>query len=505
MSRAKNPLLLAVGCVILLCKEANPFMLKGAITIFALSVFLLSCAAQVTTTPQPSTVPLPASQSAPSPAPAPVLLPNLTILDISLSETGKIEVMLSNTGEGPAPYGIGSLTIYVDGLLKWKDSLGTLPDQSFLEPGGITLYTTPVELVGKHEVRAVLDKEEKTVEENVSSKVFPKVLGKDKSEAKLLLPDLAITDLFLTPRREVAVTIANVGESPLPLGEGNLKIMVDGSLKGSYVLRSLSDQSSLPVKRTITLTTPLVVVGRHEIDVQVGFPNEVKESSEKNNSLKKILEGPPVGPDVVVKQLELMEDLELLIILSNAGEVDLRKGAIFQVQVFVNDQKMSEFDHFISEALKANHKNRYIVAPPYQVGITGISKVKVSISPELPSDDIRLENNILQRTFIIFPFKVRPQGKEEFSFSFFAPPLRSKSQTEKVTIEAWWEWGTSALKLSFKKSGSVEGIPTLAGKSPLRVEFPIPFEEAQKESVWSIFITNLIKKRVEGHLVIQHP
>jgi hypothetical protein len=426
-------------------------------------------------------------------------------LDISLSETGKIVVMLSNTGEGPAPYGVGSLAIYVDGLLKWKDSLGTLPDQTFLEPGGTTLYTTPIELVGRQEVRAVLDKEEKTVEENKLSNVFPKVLGKEKLEAKPLLPDLAITDLFLTPRREVAVTIANFGDSLLPLGEGNLKIMIDGSLKGSYRLGNLSGQSSLPVKGTMTLTTPWVLVGRHEVDVQVGFPNEVKESSEKNNSLKRILEGSPVGPDIVVKHLELTEDLELLIILSNAGEVELRKGAIFQVQVFVNDQKMSEFDHFISEALKANLKNRYTVAPPYQVGIAGISRVKVSIAPELPSDDIRLENNVLERTFIIFPFKIGPQGKEEFSFSFFAPRLRSKAQTEKVTIEAWWEWGTSALKLSFKKSGSVDGFSTLTGKSPLKVEFPIPFEEAQKESVWTIFITNLIKKKVEGHLVIQHP
>jgi len=475
-------------------------MLKGAIAIFALSVFLLSCAAQVANTPQP-----PPASVAPPPVSPPVLLPNLTILDLSLNETGKIVVKLSNTGKGPAPYGIGSLTIYVDGLLKWKDSLGTLPDQTFLEPGGTTLYTTPVELVGKHEVRAILDKEEKTVEESEPSRVFPKVLGKEKSEAKPLLPDLAISDLFLTPRKEVAVSVTNSGESPLPLGEGTLKILVDGSLKGSYTLRSLSDQSSLPAKGTMTLTTPLVLAGRHEVDVHVGFPSEVKESNEENNYLKKILEGFPVGPDITVRQLELTEDFELMIVLTNAGEVDLRKGAIFQVQVFVNDQKMSEFDHFISEALKANLKNRYIVAPPYQVGIAGISKVKVSISPELPSDDIHLENNTIERTFVIFPFKINPQGKEEFSFSFLAPRFRSKAQKEKVTVEARWEWGGSSLRLSFKKSGSVEGIPTLTGKSPLKVEFPISFEESQKENVWSVFITNLIRKKVDGFLVIQHP
>jgi archaellum component FlaG (FlaF/FlaG flagellin family) len=480
-------------------------MYKGAIAIFAFCIFLFNCAAQVATTPQPPTAPPSASQPFPPSAPQPILLPNLTISDISLSETGKIEVMLSNTGKGSTPFGVGSLAIYVDGLLKWKDSLGTLPDQSFLDPGGTTLYTTPVELVGKHEVRAVLDKEEKTVEKEELSKVFPKALGKEDLEAKPLLPDLAITDLFLTPRKEVAMTISNSGDSPLPLGKGNLKILVDGSLRGSYALRKFSDQPSLPVKGTMTLTTTLVLVGRHEVDVYVGFPNEVKESNEENNHLKKILEGLPAGPDIVVKQLELTEDFELMIILSNAGEVDLRKGAIFQIQMFVNDQKMSEFDHFISEALKANLKNRYIVAPPYQVGIVGISKVKVSISPELPSDDIRLENNIHERTFILFPFKIKPQGKEEFSFSFLAPRFLGKAQTEKVTIEARWVWGGSSLKLSFKKSGDIDGIPTLTGKSPLKVEFPIPLEEIQKESLWNIYMTNLAVKKVEGHLIIQHP
>lgn len=467
-------------------------MFKGGTVIFAFSVFLFGCAAQVTT-------------QNPSTPPQPVLLPNLTISDISLSESGKVMVMISNIGKGAAPYGVGSLAIYVDGLLKWKDSLGTFPDQSFLEPGGFTLYTTPIELVGRHEVRAVLDKEEKTVGKNELSNVLPKVIGKEKSEAKPLLPDLAITDLFLTPRKELAVVIANFGDSPLSLKEGNLKIRVDGALTGSYTLESLSDQSSLPVKGTMTLTTPWIFVGQHEVEVQVGFPNEVKESSEENNRLKKILKGPPVGPDIVVKHLELTEDLELMIILSNAGEVDLRKGAIFQIQMFVNDQKMSEFDHFISETLKANLKSRYMIAPPYQVVIAGISKVKVSISPELVSDDIRLENNFRERTFILFPFKIRPQGKEEFSFSFSPPRLRSKSQPEKLTIEARCEWGSSSLMLSFKKSGSIKGTPALTGRSPLKVEFPIPLEEVQKEKFWSICVTNLAVKKVEGHLIIQHP
>src|SRR4030042_1679714 len=182
-------------------------MLKGAITIFAFSIFLFSCAAQVTTQPPPA-------------PPQPVLLPDLTISDISLSETGKVEVMISNIGKGPAPYHVGSLVIYVDGHLKWRDSLGTLPDQTFLQPGGFLLYTTPVELVGRHEVRAFVDNEEKVAEENEVNNVFIKVLGKEILEVKPLLPDLTITDLLLNPQRKLAVTIANIGDSPLPFGGG---------------------------------------------------------------------------------------------------------------------------------------------------------------------------------------------------------------------------------------------------------------------------------------------
>jgi hypothetical protein len=259
------------------------------------------------------------------------------------------------------------------------------------------------------------------------------------------------------------------------------------------------------MKGSITMMTPLTLIGRHEIDAHVAFPHGMKESNEENNSLKKILDGLPFGPDIVVKELDLTEDLELNIILSNAGEADLRKGVTFRIRIHVNERKISEFDHFISEALRANFRNHYIIDPPYGIGMAGISKVKVSISPKLSSDDIRLENNVFESTFIIFPFKIGPQGREEFSFSFSSPRPQGDAQTEKMKAEARWEGGGSSLTLSFKKPGTVKGISTLSGKSPLKVEFPIPFEEGQKGSLWSILVTNLVDKKVEGHLIIQHP
>jgi hypothetical protein len=59
--------------------------------------------------------------------------------------------------------------------------------------------------------------------------------------------------------------------------------------------------------------------------------------------------------------------------------------------------------------------------------------------------------------------------------------------------------------LSFKGPEHIESVPTFSGKSPLKVEFPIHSEETRKERLWRISVINLIEKKVEGHLIIQHP
>lgn len=479
-------------------------------TIFAFTIFFVSCTPAIPTQPTsllPPPPPIePPSETPASPIPPPSLLPDLTISDISLSETGTVVVKISNIGKGPVPSRAGRLSISIDGQLKWSTPLENPPDRDFLQPGESATYSTPVELEGKQEVRATLDQEERFVEENDLNNSLAKSLGKEKIEVKPpLLPDLALADLFVTPQRKLAVIISNIGEAPLPLSGGTLKVRVDGSLKGIYTLGSLSNQSNLAMKGSLTLTTPLTLIGRHEIDAQIDFMQGVKEIHEENNQLKKVLEGLPVGPDMVVKDVELTEDLTLMIILGNKGEVDLRRGVTFRIRIYINDRKISDFDHFVSEIMKAHFGNRYVMSPPYPIGITGISKVKVFISPKSQMDDTRPENNILERTFIIFPFKMGSQGREEFSFSFSSPRLQIEGQSEKIRVEARGEGIGTPLMLSFKKSGAPKGIPTLSGKSPLKVEFPIIFEEGQKENVWSIGVTNLADKKVEGNLIIQHP
>jgi hypothetical protein len=319
------------------------------------------------------------------------------------------------------------------------------------------------------------------------------------------LPDITIKNLLLNSQRRLVVTLANIGESPFPLGAGNIRVFVDGRLKGDYALRNLSGQSSLPPKEAITFTTSFPIIGRHEIEARIESIHAIEESNKENNCLRKILEGSPIGPDIVVKDLGLTEDLELSILLSNAGEVDLRKGVTFRIRVFVNSRKVVEFEHFTSEALRANFANHYTIDPPYRIGIGGLSKVKISIAPEWSSDDIRLDNNVLERTFIIFPFKIGNQERKEFSFFIPSSFVKASDQIGKVKAEVRWEGEGSSLMLSFKGSGDIERVPALSGKSPLKVEFPIPYQGGQKERHWRVSVINLMGKKTEGHLIIQHP
>jgi hypothetical protein len=408
-----------VYCVILKFEEVGIlFMMKGAICFFAFSIFLFGCATQ---TPYQSPSPFPPSE--------PVAQPDFTLSDISSHEKEGAGI------EGPE-------------VIPEVDKQGERAKEK----------------ESKDEFAKDLQKEVA----HLTPPPAPPIIEAPKSPS--LLPDLTITNLFLNPKKRLAVTLANIGTGPLPIGGGSLKIFIDGKLKESYGLNSLSARPLLQPNENITFTTSLTVRGRREIRAYVETSHEVRELNQENNYLERVLEGLPIGPDIVVKELDLTEDLELYIILSNAGEIDLRKGATFRIRVFVNGLKISEFDHFTSDVLKAN-----------------------------------FGNYILKKTFIIFPFRIVPQAKEEFSFSLSSHRVRDDSQAEKVKAEVRWEGGSASLMLSLIGPGHSKSVPAFSGKSPLKIEVPIYFEEAQKESLWKVSVTNLIEKKVEGHLIIQHP
>ncbi len=346
--------------------------------------------------------------------------------------------------------------------------------------------------------------EEKT--QNVEVSHFaPSSLPVEPAGESLNLPDITVSQIFLKQQRKLFATLTNTGNAPFPMESGGLSLSVDGRLEKRFALKTLTEQADLKPQESVTLPIPFSLFSKKEVEVRVDFPEELKEFNKENNSLKRVLEGFPVGPDIVIKDLDLTEDLELMILLSNIGEANLRKGVTVRIRIFLNDRKISDFEHFILEEIKAYSKNIYTILPPYQVGIRGISKVRVSVAPKTRSDDIRMGNNVLERRFIIFPFQIGGQGKEQFSFFIPSPPVREEDIPDKIRMEARWEEATNPLKFSF---GGAEGDRTLldiSGTSPVKVEWPILSAGPPRESHWRISLTNLFEKRAEGHLIIQHP
>lgn len=319
------------------------------------------------------------------------------------------------------------------------------------------------------------------------------------------LSDLAVTDLYLKKKRQLFATLVNAGEVPFQMDGVVLNLFVDGRWEGRYSWETLSSQKELQPQESIQLSLPYSIIGRREVEIRVEPPNERIESNRENNQFRKSLEGFPFGPDIAVKDFSLTEDLELTILLCNEGEVDLRRGGTFRVRIYLNDRKISDFEHYISEELKARSKTIYILTPPYRIPLKGSSRVRVSLMPKLRQDDIFLENNSLERRFIIFPFQLGGQGREQFSFLIPRPPSRGETMSEPIKMELRWEVATAPLRLSFRESEGSKDPPYFIGKSPLKVEWPLPTFEPQRESHWMVSVTNLFDNRVEGHLIIQHP
>jgi hypothetical protein len=97
-----------------------------------------------------------------------------------------------------------------------------------------------------------------------------------------------------------------------------------------------------------------------------------------------------------------------------------------------------------------------------------------------------------------------PQEKQEFSFTVSPPRLKDDGQTEKIKAEVRWEGEGASLLLTFTGPEPIHFRP-ISDRSLQKVEFPIHFGEVESESLWKVSVANLIEKKVEGYLIIQHP
>jgi hypothetical protein len=210
------------------------------------------------------------------------------------------------------------------------------------------------------------------------------------------------------------------------------------------------------------------------------------------------------GPDILVKDIELNEDLELGIVLSNSGDVDLREGAVLRIRIFVNGKRVSAFDHLTADVLKAGFGNDYRIGPPYRVPINGQTTVRVSISAQSPSDDVSSDNNSQESQFVVFSFSIEASRRQGFPVPFFLPPGSPDDASEKMRVEARWDGNVSPLQLSFVNPGETNLPASVSGRSPLRMELSMGSVKGAKRDPLRFWITNLVGQKVEGCLIVQH-
>lgn len=228
----------------------------------------------------------------------------------------------------------------------------------------------------------------------------------------------------------------------------------------------------------------------------LAFGQPVRTSVEKASSS---------GPDLTVSDLDLTEDMGLVVRLANLGDSDLRKGTTLRIRVLVNERKISEFEHLTSRVLRGRFGNRYTLHPPYEIPIEATSRVKISVSPKEASEDGRPENNTLERTLLVFPFRLDPKGKQVFSFALSPARALGSVGQGAIRAEARWDGFGSRGYLSLKEEGAVKRGPATFGRSPLKLVIPIRGDDAEKGQVWQVSLANSASKKMEGHLIVNHP
>ncbi len=211
------------------------------------------------------------------------------------------------------------------------------------------------------------------------------------------------------------------------------------------------------------------------------------------------------GSDLFIKDLGLGEDLELYVVIANAGEVDVQKGSTIRMQISINYRKVCDFEHLTTKVLKSKKGNRYLIHPPYAITLGGVTRVKASARETSPSRDAYAESRTMERTFVVHPFTIEPKEKEEFSFSIPSSGNRGVNPNEKVRAEARWEGTGFPLKLSLSGSGLIKSEASISGKSPLKMATSMSMVQGEKSETCLISVRNLLRKKVVGHVIVQHP
>ncbi len=276
-------------------------------------------------------------------------LPDLVVTDIAVNAECRPVVTLRNQGSGSllsaADYGPTGISVqFIKGDKPFGGwSLLGAEIEAVRTPGGSLTKIFPPLIEGDVEIQVILDSTDKVSESNETNNTLTRSLS-----CALPLPDLAVTNIRFTDDCRTIVSLANLGDAPLPDG-------IYGPLgsplgKWSWIERSFDDVVS-EVGATTTLkhvdparslqppggTLEWTDNGSERAGKHVRYHWKVSTTlhpslREKNlNVTNNALEATPPArclPDLVVSDLRLDDRCHILATLRNTGTGPLPTAAL---------------------------------------------------------------------------------------------------------------------------------------------------------------------------------
>lgn len=125
---------------------------------------------------------------------------------------------------------------------------------------------------------------------------FHNINGFSDSDSASSLPDLTVSDIFLTDLNQLAIQITNQGDGPLPKkfwehSLVSLYLYQDGKLWGGINLKVCDPFQKLhnPKSKTLYISKYIPIKKASQIQVVIDPQDIVRESNETNNSIRKLV------------------------------------------------------------------------------------------------------------------------------------------------------------------------------------------------------------------------
>ncbi len=250
--------------------------------------------------------------------------PDLAITSIGLNQEGKLTVEAVNLGPGPlrspsTSKSLPFLDVYRNGKHWGSLTLNQFDPKNRLSSVGgkinfvlNNLYLNETELI-----RVVIDAHNKTGDLNRGNNSFQKRLA-------ITLPDLTVSDIYLTNHDRLAIEITNNGSGAVHKkywehSRVSLYLYQDGKPWGGISLKMCDPSQKLyyPKGQALYILNNIRINQTTEIQVVIDPQNTVRESNEANNSLRKTVTC--ANPDLAITNLWVVNGNWLAVQIINKG------------------------------------------------------------------------------------------------------------------------------------------------------------------------------------------